>query len=711
MLKNRFLSVFTLAFAAGIAMPFLLGTEKEAVSFLACACLAALLVFLFVWAHFRMKDAKRILLYPLLFAVGMLCGAGWLFVRSLPYASYEAYVGTEDTVEGIVTESGSSAESGYIELKIERSKKALPKGTRVRLYYEDERLIRIGDRVGAELTYQRLSYDSQRAGRIALTAQGVVTTAEKSGGIVSFVRYEILNACYALYQPYGVAGTAQALLVRERTLLCEDVSEAYRNAGLSHLLAISGMHLTILINVFRKLLSVLKVRKQVREIISLLLIVFYCILAGFSPSVVRAAIMLSAVVIGEITLSDSDGTTMLFVALLALLLANPYALLSLGLQLSFLSCLGIILLEPYVTALQQKISGRRKVRYYRLRKILASIAGSFLMSCSAVVFTFPVTVFNFGTVAYLSPLMNLVFIPLFTPVLALTLLSAAVYPFIPLVSKLLAVLPGQILRHTEDFLVSLYEREIGSIETDSAWMVLPAVCAAAAILCMLLFMKHGIRLYLSFSVAFALFLTTVVIALPKEAVFTCLYVSPDEGYVFSAKGEQGTFLDLGGEAASFSLPESEKELAIGVYIATDADEYTLARLELALESGEIETVYLPLVSENGIKNDLSSLKALANEKNCDIIEYYYAVETDALYFDARQGIAETPFDIAVLLYGKETAPAFAHLVLMPSYTGDLQTTVSESLYLPLSYTPVFTSDAVHFYRNVFWFQNGEVVNP
>lgn len=707
MLKNRFLSVFALAFAAGIAMPILLGTGKEAVSFLICACLAALFVGVFVRAHYRSPDLKKILLYPLIFALGMCFGAGWLYVRSLPYASYESFSGVKDTVEGIVTESGASSESGYIELQIDRSKAVLPKGTRVRLYFEDERLIRIGDRVGAVLTYGNLSYDSQRANRVALTANGAVISAEDGEGVVSFVRYWILDACLELFDPYGVAGTAQALIVRERTLMSEAVSEAYRNAGLSHLIAISGLHLTVLIAALRRILLSVGMRKRTRELLALLLIIFYCFLAGFSPSIMRAAIMTGAVLIGEITFSECDRLTVLFLALLILLIANPYALLSLGLQLSFLSCLGIVLLEPYVTALQRKISGRKNMRHYRLRKSASGIVGSFMVSCSAVVFTFPVTVFNFGTVAYLAPFANLVFVPLFSPVLSLALLSVIVYPFFPPVAEVIAFLPGQILRLTEHFLAFLPEHGIGSFETDSAWMLLPALLAVAAILCVLLFMKHGFRLYLSFSVAFALTLTICVIALPSGSEHSYLAVSSAEGYVFSSDGKTGTFLDLGSENAAFTLSEGD----IHTYIVTAVDDVSLARMEFALKNGTVETVYLPISSITGTKNDLSSHKALANEKNCDIIEYHYTVETETLLFTARNGRAETPFGITVLLYGEAPAPSDGLLVLLPSYRGDLPSIPTEQLFFPLGYEAQLPDSDVHLYRDIFLYQNGKVEKP
>lgn len=706
MLKDRFLSVFALAFAAGIATPIVTGTERKAVSFVVLFCLAAAAVGIQVWASRRLKELGRFWIYPLIFLIGMCLGAGWLWVRSVPYEDYGQYVGKEDTVEGTVVESGSSSESKYIELRVERTKAALPKGTRIRLYCEKEQTVHIGDRVGAVLTYSALSYDSQKASRIALTAKGTVTAVDEGTGMIAAVRNELLRACDGLYGKYGVVGTAQALTVRECTQLSDSINEAYRNVGLSHLLSISGLHLNIIVAALRELLSFMGLRKRTRESIALLVIVFYCVLTGFAPSIVRSAIMLGAVIIGEITFSESDSLTVLFIALLALLIINPFALLSLGLQLSFLSCLGILLLEPHVTDLQRRIKGRYDNRFYRLRRIAASLVGSLAVTVSAVVFTFPVTVSQFGTVTYLTPLANLVFVPLYSYALSLLMLSIVLYPFLPSAAGVIAFLPGQVLRFSEQMLISLHEQGIGSFRTDSLWMAVPALFAGAAVVCMLVFFRKGIRLYLVCTGAFVLSLALCVWLLPRTSA-EFLVASAHQGYVFASAGESGTFLDLGDGTAEFSLPdESTKDIT--VYIVTKIDETSLERFTEVLEDGTVATVYLPFAAQDGKKNDLSSLKALAKQKNCGIIEYYYTVETPDMLFSVLDGTVRTPFDTTVLLYGAKDAPEASRLVLLPAYSGNLQNIPPETLYVPLGYSGTLHSDRIHLYDGEFVFAAGEV---
>lgn len=705
MLKDRFLSVFALAFAAGIAAPFALGTETKAVSFVCLICLAAVAAGIYVWAHRRMQALVKLWVYPLIFAIGMTLGAGWLWVRSIPFADSEAYVGKQDTVEGIVTESGSSSESSYLELKVERSKAALPKGTRIRLYAKTEQAVHIGDSVGAVLRYSAASYDTQKSNRIALVANGSVTSVTEGTGVLAAVRNAFLRACDELYGVYGVTGTAQALTVRESSMLSGEVNDAYRNAGLSHLLSISGLHLNIIVTALRSLLALFGMRKRTRELSALLVIVFYCFLTGFAPPIVRSAMMLGAVVIGEITFSESDSLTMLFLALTVLLIANPFALLSLGLQLSFLSCLGILLLEPHIAEWQRNIKGRYDARFYRLRRIAASFVGSLAVTVSAVVFTFPVTMLNFGTFSYLAPLSNLVFVPLYSYALALLMLSVLVHPFLPVAASWIAYLPGQILRFSERALIALNEYGIGTFATDSLWTLVPVLFAAAAVVCMLLFFRKGIWLYLANTGAFLISLTLCALLLPQIST-ELLIVSAEQGYIFASADGGGTFLDLGSESSAYSLHETNA--SVSVYIVTQTDETALERMYKALSRERIERVYLPISALDGAKNDISLFKALANEKKCDIIEYYYTVETSDMLFSARGGSVCTANGTVVMLYGAEPVLQAEDIVLMPAYVGNLQHVLTDSLYVPLGYEDVPSNQTVHLYDGVFVFSAGEV---
>ncbi len=708
MLKNRFLSVFVLAFAAGIAMPFLLGTGMEAVAFLSLLCVFLPAIGISTAVFLFRKKGKAFLLYLSFVGVGFCLGAGWLWVRSLPYQDYVEYEQRADVIEGTVTESGSSADSSYLELKVDRSHIGLPEGTVIRLYSGSTGNIHIGDRVRAECDYGRVTKASYRANSVALTANGSVISHKQDDSLLNIFRNTLLDACEKLYAPYDSVGVAQALTVRERSLLPLDTAEGYRNAGVAHLLAISGLHLSILVMLLRRMLLAFRLRKLTRECIALLVILLYCILTGFSPSIVRASVMLGFVLLGEIFLDETDSITVLFLALLLLLLANPYSLLSIGLQLSFLSCLGILLLSPHISDLQKKLRGDSKSKHRALRRCSASLAGSFLISTGAVAFTFPVSVISFGNLSYLAPLANMVLVPLFTPILALLLLSVLLYPLLPFLGYGLAAIPGVALLGMDKLFALLLDAQIGTVIVEGAFVAIPVVLSGLAVAAMLLLPKKSVSVFLACSVC-AMVSVPALVFLHQEQTPLSVTVSAAEGYVYLWDGETSLFADAGELPAGHPR---ELSSSLEVYLVTRADETALARLRGILQQTEVQQLYLPIADSAGQGNDLSPFLSLAEAYGCAVHQYRYAVETELLRYDVREGRIEIPYETTVLLSGGIPSQKEQACIILST---NIRIPVSHegvTFYLPASYKGEAPANGeIAYYTHSITFQNGEVTTP
>lgn len=710
MLKNRFLSVFALAFAAGIATPFLAENGWEAVVFILFIALALVFGGLYAIAHFKAEEGKKILLYPAIVAVGLALGAGWLCLRALPYENYSSFVGEADTVKGTVTENGSSTESKYLEIQVEESRISLPEGTKIRLYCTHEDVISIGDYVTAEVTYSHLSRPSERASTVRLTANGYVSAHERGESFVSSIRYWLAENCKTLYEPYGSTGVAQALTVRERSLLTPEVNEAYRNAGLSHLLAISGLHLSVLVVMLRKLLFACRFRKRLREILALAVILLYCFLTGFSPSIVRAAVMVGFMLVGEMLLRETDGLTLLSMALLVLLMFNPYAVLSVSLQLSFLSCLGIILLEPPITELQKKIRGIGETKHPFLRSIAAGSVSLLLTSCSAVVFTFPVIAYTFGSLSWLSPFSNLIFVPLFTPILTLLLLSVLVYSLFPWLGTALAFLPGQALRLMEGLFRLLEQRDIGTLYVSDSWVLLPVLLSCAAIACMLLFRKRAVLLFLCFSLtsvlSFSVCAMAEAFAPPEEYVL----LSAEESFLYVSHGKKGAFLDLGDETAAYQLPEGYE---VDSYVVTQTDEASLDRMCSTFGDHKVSKLYLPLTDDKGRPNDLADFVTMGETVGCEVITYLGAAGNDLLEYDSVTQTVKTAFGVSLLLGEEGCELTDTYLWVLSSDLEQCHTLQAELICLPsgTSLWEGFSHTNVRFYTSTIIYRDGEVYIP
>lgn len=497
-----------MAFVAGVAGMLWASAVWGAISFVFPAVVCAVTILLAFVLRKRYPAACRSVL---LVTIGLLCGGARLVAASTGEA-YEPFVGREDTVVGSVVESASYEGGRERVIRIQQSHTAIPRGTLVQVYADTPLPVRVGDRVTVKLSDIRLPDAYQRADGVSLVADGWILSAAEGEGLGSKVLSAVRQACEQLYAPYGEEGVAQALLIRERSSLKTSTTRAYRNAGLSHLLAISGLHLAIFMDLLRRIIRHMSLPRWASLSLLLSVLFGFCALTAWAPSVLRAGVMLGMLTVGEFLLYRVDRLTTLFTALLLLLLAEPYALLSVSLQLSFLACLGLLLLQTHIGEIRYRIRGKhyygRKSRFYGL---LASAVGAVLVYCSVLLFTFPVMTFSFGTVAYLSPVTNLLVLPFFVPLLNLLLLSVVAYFLLPPLAPLLAFLPGLALRLLDGALTVLYRANIGSADADPRRMVVPVLLAVCAILSALLSKKHTFRLYWSFSAAFAVSLAVGLI--------------------------------------------------------------------------------------------------------------------------------------------------------------------------------------------------------
>ncbi len=225
---------------------------------------------------------------------------------------------------------------------------------------------------------------------------------------------------FALF-PEDTAGVLAALLTGERSLIPETVSADFNEAGLSHVLAVSGMHCGVLLAFLTRLTG----KGRGRVWTALPILVFYALLTGCRPSVVRACVMIGFLLIGPLFRRESDPPTALLTALMLILAQNPFAAASAGLQLSFASVAGLLWLTPKLNAGLPK--GVRKPKTFRdcLLWLLRKILQSFCVTAGALVFTIPLMAWRFGTIAIIAPLSNLLCLPAVWALFCLGLMSAA----------------------------------------------------------------------------------------------------------------------------------------------------------------------------------------------------------------------------------------------------------------------------------------------
>jgi competence protein ComEC len=180
---------------------------------------------------------------------------------------------------------------------------------------------------------------------------------------------------------------ASTLILGYRADLSPQMLDTYSKTGTIHALSVSGMHVGLVYLVLNQLLYFLNrghVTRIIKTILILSLIWFYTLLTGFSPSVLRAGIMISVFIIAKLFNRNTNSYNIIAFAAFCLLLYNPFLLQDVGFQLTFMAVLGLIYLQP-------KIEGWLYVKNPWLNKIWSTLA----MSLAAQLATYPFSVYYF----------------------------------------------------------------------------------------------------------------------------------------------------------------------------------------------------------------------------------------------------------------------------------------------------------------------------
>ena len=191
-----------------------------------------------------------------------------------------------------------------------------------------------------------------------------------------------------------------ALLVGEREFLGGQVTLDFQRCGISHMLALSGMHLAILTFALEAVLSFFRVNKRARKIISIIFVTIYMLLTGMPLSVVRAGLMLIIANLLFLLVGCRDTLTNLIISVFIICFASPYSVYSLSLWLSVFSTLGIII---FIEAAEKKRKSKNILLSF-LRWCLCS----FLSTVFAVGATFVIIVLYFDGISLSMIFTNLI---------------------------------------------------------------------------------------------------------------------------------------------------------------------------------------------------------------------------------------------------------------------------------------------------------------
>ncbi len=238
-------------------------------------------------------------------------------------------------------------------------------------------------------------------------------------------------------QDYAVIA---AMALGDKTALNKDTKDIYSISGASHILAVSGLHIGIIFQLFILLLGG-KRRSFLTISLSMIAIWAYVILIGMPASAVRSATMISIYSFALLAHKEAISLNNLCFAYVIMLFANPLYLFDISFQMSFLAVGSILLFSPFY----KNLPGQNRI--YRWAK------GMFLMSLAAQIGTLPLIAYYFGRISCYSLFTGFIAIPAATFILYLSAVTLFLVPFtfIPYIT----IITTPILHFVASCLVSI----------------------------------------------------------------------------------------------------------------------------------------------------------------------------------------------------------------------------------------------------------------
>ncbi len=396
---------------------------------------------LFIFLIFKFNKYKYItvLLAVLLFGTS-------LYTETDKIKEVNLLDGKEVSGEFVVTSEPVIYEKyNQIILKTEKSDD-IPQNVKLLVYSDNTREYKAGDKFYAFLKISAIDNDSDN--RFYNYGYGIYATA-------SIEYYRDLNQKDVFYSFFGnvrsyvkntisnnfdvdSAGLMLAITTGDKSLLSDSFLMKVKETGISHVIVVSGMHLSIIISAAFLLFDRMFYNKYLKAILSVAFVLLISGICGNTISVMRAGAMFLIGAFAPIFNRDKDMLSSLLTAVVLLLIMSPFAIVNVSFLLSVLATLAIIWVLPFY-------SNVLVAKFHINSKIIITLIEMILASVFALIFTLPVIISTFGYTSVVAPITNLSVTYFVTFGLIFSCLGLILSP-IPIVGYV-----GKILMTASDF--------------------------------------------------------------------------------------------------------------------------------------------------------------------------------------------------------------------------------------------------------------------
>ena len=508
------------------------------------------------------------------------------------------------------TEYGASVD-GTVDLQGRRYK--------TRLYMVDQdQLPELGDLVTVparlRLTTDGGSQDPtyHRSNGIFLLAyaQDLAQIEDGEEGPTAFpaaVRSAIRQSLEAVF-PADTLGFAQALLLGDKSGLSYAMRNHMSISGISHVVAVSGLHLSIAFG----LVYALTLRRRVLSaLLGIPSAFLFAAVAGFTPSVLRAAVMLSLMLLARLLKRDYDQATALSFAVLVILVLNPVAAASASLQLSVGAVAGIFLFSPRLLAwMTSGFRERRGLRWRLLRSLCAAVS----TTMGATVFTAPIGAWTYGSVSLISPVTNLLVLPVITLIFYGCLLICGLGLLWAPLAQAVAWAVGWLVCYVLSLSSALANIPLAAIYPEHSTYLTIWLPFALVLLGIFLLGRFRGKQYFGLGLVFSLVLSVVLGYLePMGERFRVTVLDVDQGQCVVLQAQGRTFVvDCGGSQGEGAGETAARYLLtqgityIDGLILTHYDTDHISGVHQLLERVDVGVLFLPLVTQEDVDTELAA---------------------------------------------------------------------------------------------------------
>lgn len=203
------------------------------------------------------------------------------------------------------------------------------------------------------------------------------------------LRNQIINNANKIF-PNNSKGVFLGILLGYDEYISDEIKQNFSDSSLSHLLAVSGAHVSYVVLGMFILFKYIKIPKKFNKIFSCILLIFYLYIINFTPSVTRAVIMSIISIIQVILYRKQDIATTISFSSLLILISNPYKILNIGFLLSYAGSVGIIVFSKKFEELKEE-----KIKI----KLLKTMKSMCFVTISAQILILPITIYYFNTIS------------------------------------------------------------------------------------------------------------------------------------------------------------------------------------------------------------------------------------------------------------------------------------------------------------------------